>query len=126
MHTSLQAGIAATYGIIVGAPVYLFDTATMVIVRRNDDTMRYWAGRRPGVPEMNLPFPTGLAISHGKSLPSHLHHGGISSLQRPRPQDSRKRRRQPSTVSARHFRRRSRSEVIRTAEPPTGSSAGSK
>ncbi|MDX8449633.1 ATP-binding protein [Mesorhizobium captivum] len=27
MHTSLQASIAATYGIIVGAPVYLFDTA---------------------------------------------------------------------------------------------------
>ncbi len=28
MHTSLQSAIAATYGIIVGAPVYLFDTAT--------------------------------------------------------------------------------------------------
>ena len=27
MHTSLQASSAATYGILVGAPVYLFDTA---------------------------------------------------------------------------------------------------
>ncbi|MER8953410.1 ATP-binding protein [Mesorhizobium sp. M0833] len=28
MHTSLQAGVAATYGIMVGKPVYLFDTET--------------------------------------------------------------------------------------------------
>ena len=27
MHTALQASVAATYGIITGAPVYLFDTA---------------------------------------------------------------------------------------------------